>query len=145
MKISARGVESAALISIFAGLGVQAQVLSTNEVACSKGGAEACFYAAADYAQGGNGMPLSNPKGAELFIKACDLGIPDGCFYTGRMYRFGVEGISADPARGLSLHEKACTMGHEEACEATFAILGNNEKGEQDIPRLLAAFEKGVR
>lgn len=117
--------------------------LSTNEIACSKGGAEACFYAAADYGQGSNGLPLDKAKAAELFLKACELGIPDGCYYTGRMYRFGVDGIEADPTYGLSLYEKACTMGHEDACNDTYAFLRTDEKGEKDIPRLLAAFEQG--
>lgn len=132
-----------AFFTLFAAPAAGADPVSTNEIACTKGGAEACFYAAADYANGENGMPLSKPKAADLFIKACDLGIPDGCFYTGTMYRHGVEGISADPARGIALHEKACTMGHEDACNATYAILGSDEKGEKDIPRLLTAFEKG--
>ena len=132
-----------ALITLLAAPAASADALSTNEIACSKGDAEACFYAAADYANGENGMPLSKPKAAELFIKACDLGIPDGCFYTGKMYRYGVEGIAADPARGVALYEKACTMGHEDGCNATYAVLGNDEKGEQDIPRLVTAFEKG--
>ena len=132
-----------ALITLLAAPAASGEALSTNEIACTKGGGEACFYAAADYANGSNGMPLSKPKAAELFIKACDLGIPDGCFYTGTMYRHGVEGIAADPARGISLYEKACTMGHEDACNATYAVLGSDEKGEKDIPRLLTAFEKG--
>jgi len=142
MKFSVLSVAGAALVSIVACFGAHAQVLSTNEVACTKGGAEACFFAAADYASG-NGVPVSKPKAAELFIKACDLGIPDGCFYTGTMYRHGVDGIAADPARGIALHEKACTMGHEDGCNATYAILGSDEKGEKDLPRLLSAFEKG--
>ena len=132
-----------ALITFLAAPAASGEALSTNEIACTKGGAEACFYAAADYANGSNGMPLSKPKAAELFIKACDLGIPDGCFYTGTMYRHGVEGIAADPARGISLYEKACTMGHEDSCNATYAVLGSDEKGEEDIPRLVTAFEKG--
>jgi TPR repeat protein len=132
-----------ALITLLAAPAASADAISTNEIACSKGGAEACFYAAADYANGSNGMPLSKPKAAELFIKACELGVPDGCFYTGKMYRYGVEGIAADPARGIVLYEKACAMGHEDGCNATYAILGSDEKGEKDIPRLLTAFEKG--
>ncbi|MBR9807048.1 MAG: sel1 repeat family protein [Alphaproteobacteria bacterium] len=119
------------------------EIVSTNEIACSKGGAEACFYAGADYAQGSNGLPVSMPKAAELFTKACTLGVPDGCFYTAGMYRRGADGIAVDPAKGIDLYETACTMGHEEACSATFAILRTAEKDEQDMPRLLSAFEKG--
>lgn len=144
MYKSAAGFIGLSLLSYFAaGPVATAEPVSTNEIACSKGGAEACFYAGADYASGGNGLEMSKPKAAELFIKACDLGVPDGCFYTARWYRHGVDGISADPARGIDLYETACKMGHEEACEASFAILGRDEKGEEDIPRLLSAFEEG--
>lgn len=124
--------------------GASAQdIVSTNELACSKGGAEACFYAGADYAQGANGLARNMPKAAALFTKACSLGIPDGCFYTAGMYRNGADGIAVAPAKGIELYETACTMGHEDACSAAFAILRTPDKGEQDMPRLLTAFEKG--
>ncbi|WP_290494771.1 tetratricopeptide repeat protein [Hyphomonas sp. UBA4494] len=142
MKISAIRLTGLALLTLLPGAVAHAQT-STNEMACAKGGAEACFYAGADYAQGASGLTRSMPKAAELFMKACTLGIPDGCFYTAGMYRKGADGIAVDPGRGIDLYETACTMGHEEACSATFAILGVADKGEQDIPRLLAAFEKG--
>lgn len=144
MYRSAAGLIGLSLLSYFAaGPVAAAEPVSTNEIACSKGGAEACFYAGADYASGGNGLEMSKPKAAELFIKACDLGVPDGCFYTARWYRFGEEGISADPARGIELYETACKMGHEEACQALLSVLGRDEKGEKDIPRLVSAFEEG--
>jgi TPR repeat protein len=121
---------------------VQAQSLSINEIACNKGGAEACFYAGADYANG-KGVVANKPKAAELFVKACNLGIPDGCFYTGGMYRKGTEGIAANPSRGVELYEKACTMGHEDSCKQIAWILGSTKSTEQDMPRMLSAFEVG--
>ena len=138
--LASMGLAAFALLAL---PGASAQAVSTQEIACSKGGAEACFYAAADYAQGSKGLPVNMPKAAELFTKACTLGVPDGCFYTAGMYRRGADGIAQDPARGIDLYETACRMGHEEACSAAFAILRTPDKGEQDMPRLLSAFEEG--
>lgn len=132
-----------AALTLLTAPSMSAEPVSINEIACSKGGAEACFFAAADYASGANGLAASLPKASELFIKACELGVPDGCFYPAKWYRFGADGIAADPARGIELYETACKMGHEDSCEASFAILGRGKEEENDIPRLLSAFEEG--
>ena len=83
------------------------EIVSTNEIACSKGGAEACFYAGADYAQGSNGLPVSMPKAAELFTKACALGVP---LVWGRAFTARVGCCSARRALGAQARaaETAC-------------------------------------
>lgn len=116
---------------------------SASEASCNAGKAEACFYTAAEYAQG-KGVPADLLKAEGFFLKACDMGVPDGCMYAGNARRDGKGNVPKDAARAFTYHERACRMGHVETCDMIYNDMFRVEgTAYTHSPKLLTILEAG--
>jgi TPR repeat protein len=119
-----------------------AQAQTASEPACVAGKAEACFYTAAEYAQG-KGVPTSKQKAVQFFLMACDKGVPDGCYYSGNIHYFGEGDVPENQVQAIEYFERACRMGHVKSCTDANGILKN--KPHFDIARLIPMLEAGCQ
>ncbi|HQX90288.1 MAG: sel1 repeat family protein [Moraxellaceae bacterium] len=119
---------------------VLAQAESASEPACVAGNAKACFSTGSEYAKG-EGVPASNAKALQFFLKVCDKSIPIGCYYGADIYYYGEGDVSENKALAIDLYERACLMGYVDGCNDVSSEL--KSKTYYDIARLIPVLEVG--